>query len=186
MRETRASRMRETVWIAAVTFALFGTNAFAQDVPPAHVTPDPESAHAHAPVAEATPDRRTPTLLRERTESAHQRPTLSTTQTPELSRQTTMTWDRVIVGTLAAVALGTVALYCLLLLVEQIGIGGFVGVETHWGGFGGAGGGWRLTPALVYLITSLAFLGCATALAMKAVEAAKVEDPAATDSSTIS
>jgi hypothetical protein len=32
-------------------------------------------------------------------------------------------------------------------------------IESHWGGFGGGLGGWRVTPALVYLIVALACVG---------------------------
>ena len=32
-----------------------------------------------------------------------------------------------------------------------------LGFESHWGGFGGGLGGWRLSASLVYLLASLAF-----------------------------
>lgn len=30
-------------------------------------------------------------------------------------------------------------------------------IETHWGGFGGGGSGWRISPAMVYLVAMLGF-----------------------------
>lgn len=37
-------------------------------------------------------------------------------------------------------------------------------VETHWGGFGGGVGGWRISPSLLFLVAAIAFASLATML----------------------
>jgi hypothetical protein len=37
-------------------------------------------------------------------------------------------------------------------------------IESHWGGFGGTGGGWRMSTSMAYLIGALAFAAMFTAL----------------------
>jgi hypothetical protein len=41
------------------------------------------------------------------------------------------------------------------------------GVETHWGGFGGGLGGWTISPALIALVSSVAFATLTVVLAHK-------------------
>lgn len=43
---------------------------------------------------------------------------------------------------------------------------GQVAVESHWGGFGGGGGGWRFSRPLSYLIALVFFAGMLAALAL--------------------
>jgi len=38
-------------------------------------------------------------------------------------------------------------------------------IESHWGGFGGSGGGWRMSTSMAYLLGALAFGAMFTALA---------------------
>ncbi|HVG43540.1 MAG TPA: hypothetical protein VM890_02385 [Longimicrobium sp.] len=45
----------------------------------------------------------------------------------------------------------------LTLCVAEIRRGHSPALERHWGGFGGAGGGWRMSPSLTYLIIALLF-----------------------------
>lgn len=60
------------------------------------------------------------------------------------------------------------------LAIVAIGIGflnamegdGQVSAESHWGGFGGGGGGWRLSRPLSYLIALVFFAGMLAALAL--------------------
>lgn len=39
-------------------------------------------------------------------------------------------------------------------------------VETSWGGLGGGLGGWRISPAVLYLVAALVFGGMLTALSL--------------------
>jgi hypothetical protein len=57
--------------------------------------------------------------------------------------------------TLALLALVTGIL--LWLCVNEISNGHPPALERHWGGFGGAGGGWRMSPSLTYLVIAVLF-----------------------------
>jgi hypothetical protein len=47
--------------------------------------------------------------------------------------------------------------------------GGSLAVESNWGGFGGGGGGWRLSRSLSYLIGLMFSAGLLAALALREV-----------------
>jgi hypothetical protein len=183
MRRTRGCRIHWAVRVAVVLLALTGSVARPQDTRSAPIVPDSASVARDA-LTEAPPDLRSPASQVEGRGTVGEVKAPADIQTSKPIPTTLTISPQFVLSVSAAVIFGAVGLYCVLLLIEQIGIGGFAGVETHWGGFGGAGGGWRLTPALVYLIMSLTFIGCATALAVKVLEGPKVEAPAAIDSRT--
>jgi hypothetical protein len=63
----------------------------------------------------------------------------------------------VVNGVLILLGLATLAFVVGLLLVLRKDSP--TEIETHWGGYGGGLGGWRVSPALVLLIAALAFGG---------------------------
>jgi hypothetical protein len=53
----------------------------------------------------------------------------------------------------------TITIYLATRLLSALKGGSTMGVESHWGGFGGSVGGWKLSSALSYLIATLVFGG---------------------------
>jgi hypothetical protein len=76
---------------------------------------------------------------------------------------------RTLTGDFALVALAVLVSVLLvrvvLALAREIREGNPPGVESHWGGFGGGMGGWRLSPALSYLFATLVLAGLLGVLA---------------------
>jgi hypothetical protein len=64
------------------------------------------------------------------------------------------------ISTVADIAVGLLlaagAVVFLVLAVRRAAAGGSFGVDSHWGGFGGGLGGWRISPPLAYLLAGLA------------------------------
>ena len=67
--------------------------------------------------------------------------------------------------------LGAVAIACLVLFGLEARHGD-VRVETHWGGLGGGAGGWRLSPALLYLFLAVVMASMLTVIATGAISRA--------------
>jgi hypothetical protein len=59
----------------------------------------------------------------------------------------------IIVALLAFLAL--VALMLFFLFIQSMRYGSRLGIESHWGGFGGGLGGWRLSRSLAYLVSAI-------------------------------
>jgi hypothetical protein len=63
--------------------------------------------------------------------------------------------DLVFMGGIALLGVCTLAFAGLF--VRETWRGHSAEVESHWGGFGGGLGGWRVSPSLTYLVCALAF-----------------------------
>lgn len=74
-------------------------------------------------------------------------------------------------GTVNPLAAGMVALLMILASVaalrcfDSLAQGRALGFESHWGGLGGGGGGWRLLPATALALLALSFTGAAVMIA---------------------
>ncbi len=68
---------------------------------------------------------------------------------------------------IAATFLGLMALLMTAGFFLSMQNGGSLAVESNWGGFGGGGGGWRLSRSLSYLIGLMFSAGLLTALALR-------------------
>jgi hypothetical protein len=67
------------------------------------------------------------------------------------------------VGSIAGLLIfGSATALFLIMLFYSMVINVPVQIETHWGGFGGGMGGWRLSPTLAYLVAALVFGGLFT------------------------
>jgi len=66
---------------------------------------------------------------------------------------------------LASLALAITTGIFLALFVKTIDKG--ISAESHWGGFGGGVGGWRASPALVYLLAAFVFGSLFTLLVLR-------------------
>lgn len=75
----------------------------------------------------------------------------------------------VLAGTLLAALLGA-SLALLFLAVTEIFRGEPPAVESHWGGFGGGLGGWRISSSLAYLLAALFLGGLFGALTLTGLE----------------
>jgi hypothetical protein len=64
-------------------------------------------------------------------------------------------------------------------LYDAIGRDEGARVETHWGGFGGEGGGWRVSPAIIYFLLVI-FFGGLLATVLSDGGPAKTQDTAVT------
>src|SRR5688572_20883619 len=73
--------------------------------------------------------------------------------------------------TIVAAAIGTIAVGCLVLFALEAQRRE-VRVETHWGGLGGGAGGWKLSPALLYLVLALVLFSMLTVIATRALASA--------------
>jgi hypothetical protein len=66
---------------------------------------------------------------------------------------------RVVIADFALLLIAVVLTYQLVLvltaLTREVQGGGAPAVESHWGGFGGGMGGWRVSPALSYVFAAL-------------------------------
>jgi hypothetical protein len=74
--------------------------------------------------------------------------------------------QELIAGHLAAIALVlmVLALAAALRCIDLLGRGEPLGFESHWGGLGGGGGGWRILPTTGLAVLVLTFLGAALAV----------------------
>jgi hypothetical protein len=82
-------------------------------------------------------------------------------------------------GSIAGLVIfGSATALFLIMLFYTMLINVPVQVETHWGGFGGGMGGWRLSPTLAYLVAALVFGGLFTTTLLI------LRDPAPTASGT--
>lgn len=70
---------------------------------------------------------------------------------------------------------GGVAVVIALTIVEQLRDGRSVELTSHWGGLGGAFGGWRLSPLVVTVLLALIFLGAAVAAGLEASKKGEAE-----------
>jgi hypothetical protein len=68
---------------------------------------------------------------------------------------------------MTGLAFGAIAFF-VLTLVELIRERR-VGVESHWGGFGGGLGGWQASPALLYFVGTILLAGMLTSLAYRSL-----------------
>lgn len=59
-------------------------------------------------------------------------------------------------GLAVAALLSLVAAHQAFVFTREVGERGF-GIETQWSGFGGGLGGWRMSPAMGFLVAALAF-----------------------------
>lgn len=71
---------------------------------------------------------------------------------------------------------GTLTLFAGMHVVEGLARGDTIEVSSHWGGLGGAMGGWRLSPIATLLVVALILLG--TTLAASGAFSGKGEDKA--------
>jgi hypothetical protein len=81
--------------------------------------------------------------------------------------------------TIVAAVIGGIAVLCLTAFVIEARDRD-VRIETHWGGLGGGAGGWKLSPALLYLALALVLFSMLTVIATRALASTEVQRGTAT------
>jgi len=71
---------------------------------------------------------------------------------------------------LVSIALGIAMVFLLWAMTRDIRVNGQPGIDSHWGGFGGGLGGWKVSPSLIYLTAAVAFGLMLTAVVFHAVD----------------